>query len=147
MDNGFNNGQNSGGGYEFTPQEQPRHDNGGFSGGFNGGYDNRGYSGGNFNGGYNNGYHNGYSNGYNNMDNQPMSVGQWLLTLIIMLIPCVNIIMCCIWGFGSGGNVNRRNFCRAQLVIIAVTLVLSVLAGAAVGAAASELMNYFYYMW
>ena len=30
-----------------------------------------------------------------------MGIGQWLLTLLVMSIPCVNIIMLFVWGFGS----------------------------------------------
>ena len=53
-----------------------------------------------------------YGGGYNNsgLDMTPMTMGEWIVTLIIMAIPCVNIIMCFVWGFGSTGNLNRRNF-------------------------------------
>lgn len=59
-----------------------------------------------------------YGGGYNNsgLDMTPMTMGEWIVTLIIMAIPCVNIIMCFVWGFGSTGNLNRRNFCRAYLI-------------------------------
>ena len=61
-----------------------------------------------------------YGGGYNNsgLDMTPMTMGEWIVTLIIMAIPCVNIIMCFVWGFGSTGNLNRRNFCRAYLIMI-----------------------------
>lgn len=78
----------------------------------------------NYNVGSNTGYNQGYEEG---MDNSPLSMGEWVLTLLLMSIPCVNIIMCCVWAFGKNGNVNRRNFCRAELIFIAIGLVLSVI--------------------
>lgn len=55
-----------------------------------------------------------------------MSLGEWLITLIVMIIPCVNLIMMFVWGFGSG-NENRKNFCRANLIMTAIQTVLAVI--------------------
>ena len=68
------------------------------------------------------------------LDNAPMDLKDWILTLIVLLIPCVGIVMYFVWAFGINGNINRRNFCRAQLIIFAallgIYLVLFVLFGA-----------------
>ena len=40
-----------------------------------------------------------------------MTMGEWLITLIVLAIPCVNVIMYFVWAFGNG-NENRKNFCR-----------------------------------
>lgn len=56
-------------------------------------------------------------------DTRVMELKDWLITLIVLAIPCINIIMLFVWGFGAG-NLNRRNFCRAQLLLCAVLLVL-----------------------
>ena len=48
-------------------------------------------------------------------DNSPMDLKDWILTLIVLLIPCVGIVMYFVWAFESNGNINRRNFCRAQI--------------------------------
>ena len=77
-----------------------------------------------YNVGNNAGYNGGYPDG---MDTTPLSMGEWVLTLLIMAIPCVNIVMCCVWAFGKTGNLNRRNFCRAQLIFMAIGIVLSVI--------------------
>lgn len=59
-------------------------------------------------------------------DQKPMSVGEWLVTIIVLALPLIGLIMLFVWGFGSG-NVNRRNYCRATLVfaliIFGLTLV------------------------
>ncbi|MCL1861994.1 MAG: hypothetical protein FWF78_00320 [Defluviitaleaceae bacterium] len=56
-------------------------------------------------------------------DTAVMSTKDWAITLaIITLIPCVGIIMAFVWAFGNTGNLNRRNYCRAYLIIMAITV-------------------------
>lgn len=85
----------------------------------------------NQNGSYN--YQDNYSYNTGNQHNQmyepsqdtsPMSMGDWLLTLLAAMIPCVGIIFYIVWAFSKTTNVNRRNFCRAQLIIMGVVLVI-----------------------
>lgn len=74
------------------------------------------------------------SNQAEHMDNAPMDLKDWILTLIVLIIPCVGIVMYFVWAFSKEGNINRRNFCRAQLIIFAallgIYLILVVLFGA-----------------
>ncbi len=58
---------------------------------------------------------------------QPVSLGHWILTLIVLAIPLVNIIMLFVWGFASGVQPSKRNFCRAYLVILAIVFVVAIL--------------------
>jgi hypothetical protein len=53
----------------------------------------------------------------------PMTLGEWLITMIILMVPCVNIVMLFVWGFGNG-NVNRKNYARATLIVMAIGVVL-----------------------
>lgn len=53
-----------------------------------------------------------------------MSVGQWLITMLIMAIPIVNVVMLVIWGFGNSDNPNRKNWAIAQIIVIAVMIVI-----------------------
>lgn len=55
---------------------------------------------------------------------KPMSLGQWLITLIVLAIPCINIIMLFVWGFGSETQTTKKNFCRATLIFTAIGIVL-----------------------
>lgn len=65
-----------------------------------------------------------------------MSVGDWLITLVILtVIPIVNIVMAFVWAFSSGTNENKRNFCRAILILWAIILVLYIIIFAIFGAA------------
>lgn len=79
------------------------------------------------NAGYQPNYANSPNSPYNGMDTSPMSMGDWLLTLFVCMIPCAGIILSIIWAFGKHGNVNRRNFCRAQLIIVGVVIALYII--------------------
>ena len=61
----------------------------------------------------------GYTNPH---DTAVMSTKDWLLMLLVMLIPCVNIIMLFVWAFSGTGNHNRRNYCRAYLLLWAILI-------------------------
>jgi hypothetical protein len=68
-------------------------------------------------------------------DAAPVSLGDWILTLIVLAIPIVNIVMLFVWGFSSGTNPSKQNYCRAALILGAVFLVLWILFAATFGAA------------
>jgi hypothetical protein len=61
----------------------------------------------------------------NPVDSQPMSVKDWVITLIILALPLINIVMLLVWAFGSSGNVNRKNYCLASLLMLAIIVGLS----------------------
>jgi len=54
-----------------------------------------------------------------------MTVGEWLITMLILIIPIVNIVMLFIWGFGNPDP--RRNYARASLIWMAIGIVLMII--------------------
>lgn len=42
-------------------------------------------------------------------------------------IPCVGIILYFVWAFGKNGNINRRNYCRAYLIIMGIAVLLAII--------------------
>ena len=56
-----------------------------------------------------------------------LSIGQWIITLLIMVIPIVNIIMLIVWAVGSTENPNRKNWAIAQLIFMAIGVVIWIL--------------------
>jgi len=58
-----------------------------------------------------------------------MSLGDWIITFIVLAIPLVNIIMLFVWGFSSSTNPNKANFCKAYLIIMLIAVVLFFLFG------------------
>ena len=54
-------------------------------------------------------------------DERPMSVGQWLGTLVVASIPLVGLVVLFCWAFGAG-NLNRKNWSRAALLLMLILL-------------------------
>ena len=54
-----------------------------------------------------------------------LSMGDYLLMLILLAIPVVNFIVCILWIISGNGNPNRKNFAKAWLVIAVVGTILS----------------------
>ena len=55
-------------------------------------------------------------------DTSVMGVKDWLKCLLLLLIPCANIILPFVWAFGSSGNLNKKNFFRAALIMYAIII-------------------------
>lgn len=47
--------------------------------------------------------------------------------MLLMVIPIANIVMLFVWGFGSSGNLNRKNWAKAALIWMAIGVVCSIL--------------------
>lgn len=70
-----------------------------------------------------------------------MSVKDWLLTFVVMMIPIVNLVMMIIWAI-KAENPSKRNYFIASWIMFAIMIVLylilfmvfgSALIGAAMG--------------
>lgn len=82
-----------------------------------------------------------YAGQYNqNTSAAPLSVGQYILTFILLGIPLVNIILLLVWSFGSDVNVNKKNFCRAVLIMGIVATILSIVLGSVIVGLVNELL-------
>ena len=53
-----------------------------------------------------------------------VSVKEWLITNLIMMIPLVNIVMMLVWAFGSNTNPNKANYFKATLILFAIVMVI-----------------------
>ena len=58
-----------------------------------------------------------------------MTIRDWMITLLVLAIPIVNIIMYLVWACGSSGNVNRKTFCQACLIWFLIIFVVGVVLG------------------
>ena len=58
--------------------------------------------------------------------NAVLSTVEWLGTLLVLMVPIVGIVLYFVWAFGSG-NIHRRNFCRAALIMTAISIVLGLI--------------------
>jgi len=85
-----------------------------------------------------------YAEPANDPNKAVMSLGDWIITLLVQMIPCVGLIMYFVWAFGDG-NENRKNFCRASLIFTAISLVLCILLIIIFGASILSVMDSGYY--
>ena len=54
---------------------------------------------------------------------QPMSVGDWVLTIFLTSIPLIGIILLLVWAFGDNQKVDRANWSKATLIWFAIGIV------------------------
>jgi len=55
--------------------------------------------------------------------NQPMSVGDWVLTIFLTSLPLIGVILLFVWAFGDNQRVDRANWSKATLIWFAIGLV------------------------
>lgn len=72
---------------------------------------------------------------YNGDMEEPMSVKEWLIVDLLMMIPCVNIILVFVWAFSSSEKKSKSNYFKANLIfagcVLAFYLVLVIIAAMA----------------
>ena len=57
----------------------------------------------------------------------PMSIGDWIITNLIVAIPIVGFVMLFVWGFGSNTQPSKANWAKATLIIIGISIVIFLL--------------------
>lgn len=70
----------------------------------------------------------------NNTTSPIMSVKDWLLTFVVMMIPIVNLVMMIIWAI-KAENPNKRNYFIASWIILAIVIVIYIILFMVFGAA------------
>ena len=55
---------------------------------------------------------------------EPVTMGEWLVTMLLMMIPCVNIVLMFVWAFGQSEKKSKSNFFKAELIVMGVLLAL-----------------------
>ena len=66
-------------------------------------------------------------NGQNQIGHQQapiVSVKEWLITNLILMIPMVNLVMMLVWAFSSNTNPNKANYFKAALILFAIVMVI-----------------------
>jgi len=46
----------------------------------------------------------------------------WIIILVLCILPVVNVIMLIIWALDASGNPNRRNFSIAMLIMFGIEI-------------------------
>jgi len=55
------------------------------------------------------------------------SVGDWIVILLLLSIPLVNLIVLLVWAFDNSTNTIKANFAKAALIWVGIFLVLYLL--------------------
>lgn len=58
---------------------------------------------------------------------EPVSMGEWLISMLLMCIPCVNIVLMFVWAFSSSVKKSKSNFFKAALIAYGITIILSII--------------------
>ena len=57
----------------------------------------------------------------------PMSIGDWIITSLIVAIPIVGFVMLFVWSFGSNTQPSKANWAKATLIMIGISIVIFLL--------------------
>lgn len=74
-------------------------------------------------------------------DTNPMTLGDWIFTMLAACLPCVGIFIYIYWAVSKETNVNRQNFCRAWLIFAGVSLVVCMILFTIFGVAMVSLVS------
>lgn len=47
---------------------------------------------------------------------QPVTVGNWILSYLLISLPVVNLIMLLVWAFGGSTPISKSNWAKASLI-------------------------------
>ena len=62
---------------------------------------------------------------------EPVTTGDWFLTLLIMAIPLVNLIVLLVWAFSGSTKASKSNWAKATLIWMVIGIVLAIVFGGA----------------
>lgn len=71
----------------------------------------------------------------------PMTLGNWIVTYLLMLIPIANIVLMFVWAFGSNVNPSKKTYFQASLIMAAIGIILSILLGAAIAQVLTSMLQ------
>ena len=58
---------------------------------------------------------------------EPVSMGEWLIAMLLMLIPCVNIVLMFVWAFSDSEKKSKSNYFKAALIWAGISIVLGII--------------------
>jgi heme/copper-type cytochrome/quinol oxidase subunit 2 len=65
----------------------------------------------------------------------PLSVKDWMVTLLLTFIPIVNLVMYFVWAFSDDTHPSKKNWAKAALIWLAIVVVLYIIIAVIFGAA------------
>jgi ABC-type molybdate transport system permease subunit len=75
-------------------------------------------------------------------EQKPMSVGDWIITLLLTAIPLVGFILLIVWAFSSDTNPSKQNWAKAYLIFMVVGFIIAALFFSTIMGALIAFSNY-----
>jgi len=70
-----------------------------------------------------------------------MTTVEWIVTLLIMIVPVLNLVMLIIWASDQNTNLNKSNWAKATLILIAIQVIMVMFFIGTIIGSASGLMS------
>lgn len=71
-----------------------------------------------------------------------MSVGDWIITLILTAIPFIGLICLIVWAVSSSPEKrSRKNWAIAQFIMVVIAIVIAIIFVSCVGVSAASMMS------
>lgn len=65
---------------------------------------------------------------YNQPAEQPMTLGQWVGTILLTTcLGTISLILLFVWGFSSTTPTSKKNYCRAMLIVDAIVIAFAII--------------------
>ena len=64
----------------------------------------------------------------NETEYRPLTVGDWLVTMLLLAIPLVNLILLIVWAASSSTHPSKKSFAQAYLIFFGVLFVIGLAA-------------------
>jgi len=77
-----------------------------------------------------------------NHNNQIVSTGEWVVTLLVTAIPLIGFIMLFVWAFGNNTISSKANWAKATLIWMAISIAIYILSVIIFGAALYNAFRY-----
>lgn len=58
---------------------------------------------------------------------EPVSLGEWIVSMLLMLVPCANIILMFVWAFSKTEKKSKSNYFKATLIFSGIILALYII--------------------
>jgi len=66
---------------------------------------------------------------------EEVTLGDWMITILLSAIPIVNIVMLFVWAFGSSTNPSKANWAKATLIWMVIGIALAIIFVVVIGTA------------
>ena len=64
----------------------------------------------------------------NDSEYKPLKIKDWIITLILLAIPLVNIIMLIVWAASGSTHPSKKSFAQAYFILIGMLVCIGILA-------------------